>query len=381
MKRVLSLFLLLVIFSIGVVNANPIDNHGKLQVNGTNIVDKNGNKFQLRGVSSHGIAWFPEYVNKDAFIYMRDNWNINTVRLAMYSEPNAGYKPETVKLLKQGVDYAIEEGLYVIIDWHILNDNNPNIHKGEAIKFFKEVASLYKDYDNIIYEICNEPNGGTTWNDIKSYAMDVIKEIRNIDDDAIIVVGTPNWSQDVDVAANNPITGYNNIMYTLHFYAGTHKDWLRNKADVALNKGLPLFITEFGMINADGNGSIDYKEADKWMKYINDKNISFMIWALSNKNEGASLIRSDVKKTSGWSYDELAPHGKWFYDQMKNYSKEEVIQTTTTTTETTTTIVTTTKSKEEVKNNNTSIFSFVITIILVIALIAKIVSFKIKNMK
>ena len=135
------------------------------------------------------------------------------------------------------------------------------------------------------------------------------------------------------------------------------------------------------MINADGNGSIDYKEADKWMKYINDKNISFIIWALSNKNEGASLIRSDVKKTSGWSYDELAPHGKWFYDQMKNYNKEEVIQTTTTTTETTTTIVTTTKSNEEVKNNNTSILSFAITIILVIALIAKIVSFKIKNMK
>lgn len=347
-----TLIVLIILFSFVFINVKaeslrPVDIHGKLSVNGTDIVDKNNNKYQIKGVSTHGIAWFPQYVNQSTFEYMRDEWGINAIRLAMYSDPNAGYSKDTVNKLKQGVEYAKNAGLYVIIDWHILNDNNPNIYKKEAIEFFKDVSNLYKDYDNVIYEICNEPNGDVKWDrDIKPYAEEVIKEIRNIDNDAIIIVGTPTWSQDVDIASNNPIKGYNNIMYTLHFYAGTHKDNIRNKLKTARNNGLPIFVTEFGMINADGNGSINYDEASKWMNLLDEYNISYMVWALSNKNEGASLIRSDVNKTTGWSYNELAPHGKWFVDNMKRYPKEvveqkqesnttqQIVETTTTTTTT-----------------------------------------------
>ena len=240
-----------------VTKTTPVEKHGKLTLKGTDIVDKNGNKFQLKGVSTHGLQWFPQYVNKEAFVYMQDEWKINTVRLAMYSDPNVGYTENLHQIVDNGVKYATEAGLYVIIDWHILSDGNPNTNKDKSIKFFKEMANKYKDYNNIIYEICNEPNGDVQWErDIKPYAEEVIKEIRNIDNNAIIVVGTPTWSQDVDIVAKSPITGYENIMYALHFYAATHKEYLRQKSDIALKLGLPIFVTEFGICDASGNGTI-----------------------------------------------------------------------------------------------------------------------------
>ena len=310
-------------------NTTPVERHGQLSVKGTDIVDKNGEKFQLRGISTHGIAWFPQYVNQEAFNYMRDEWKINTIRLAMYSAPECGYNDNTRQLVKQGVEYAKNAGLYVIIDWHILSDNNPNTYKAQAIEFFKEMATLYKDDANVIYEICNEPNGDVQWErDIKPYAEEVIREIRNIDNDAIIVVGTPTWSQDVDVVAQSPITGYSNIMYTLHFYAATHKDYLRQKLNTALNSGLPIFVTEFGICDASGNGNLDESEADIWINTLNEKNISWVCWNLSNKNESSAILSSNTSKITGWTDDELSGEGKWLVRTLKeNAEKVEVVET------------------------------------------------------
>jgi aryl-phospho-beta-D-glucosidase BglC (GH1 family) len=298
-------------------DVTPVSLHGKLSVNGTNIVDKNGENFQLKGVSTHGIQWFPQYVNQEAFTYMRDEWGVNAIRLAMYSDTNAGYSTQLHELVSNGVEYAKNAGIYVIIDWHILSDGNPNTNKSSAIEFFKEMATKYKDYDNVLYEICNEPNGDVQWErDIKPYAQEVIKEIRNIDTDAIIIVGTPTWSQDVDVVAQSPITGYDNIMYTLHFYAATHKEYLRQKLTTALNSGLPVFVTEFGICDASGNGNVDIDEANKWIDFLNENNISWMCWNLSNKNESSALLKN-TDKTTNWTEDELSEEGIWLLDALK----------------------------------------------------------------
>lgn len=295
----------------------PLEEHGALSVNGTNIIDENGEKFQLKGVSTHGLQWYPQYVNKETFEYMRDNWKINAVRLAMYSDPNVGYNTNLHKIVENGVEYATDAGLYVIIDWHILSDGNPNTNKVAAINFFKEMAEKYKENNNVIYEICNEPNGDVQWErDIKPYAQDVIKEIREIDEDAIIVVGTPTWSQDVDVVAKSPINGYENIMYTLHFYAATHKDYLRQKLNTALNAGLPIFVTEFGICDASGNGAVDIEEGNKWIDYLNSNNISWMCWNLSNKNESSSILKN-TEKLSNWTKEELSEEGKWLLEALK----------------------------------------------------------------
>lgn len=296
----------------------PVSIHGALSVKETNIVDKNGQVVQLKGISTHGLQWFPQYVNKETFKFMRDEWGINVVRLAMYTDPNVGYTKELHKKVKEGINYATELGLYVIVDWHILSDGNPNTYKAEALEFFKEIANEYKDNENIIYEICNEPNGNVSWErEIKPYAQDVIKEIREIDKDAIIICGTPTWSQDVDIVAKSPIEGYDNIMYALHFYAATHTDWIRNKAKKAIDSGLPIFVSEFGICDASGNGGIDYNQSEQWMNFLNENNISWVMWNLSNKQETSAIILSNCNKVTEWTEDELSSAGKWLVEALK----------------------------------------------------------------
>lgn len=302
-------------------SGTPVDNHGKLTLKGTDIVDKNGDKYQLKGVSTHGIAWFPEYVNQEAFQSLRDDMGANLIRIAMYSGENNGYctggdQKQLKELVKTGVDAATNLGMYVIIDWHVLGDQNPQTYKEEAKAFFEEMSSLYKDYDNVIYEICNEPNGGTTWADVKSYAEEVIPIIRKNAKDALIIVGTPTWSQDVDIAAEDPVTGYDNIMYAVHFYAATHTDNIRNKVTTALSKGLPIFVSEFSICDASGNGAIDYDQAAKWFDLIDADNLSYAAWNLSNKAETSSLIDSSCTKTSSWTDDDYSETGKWLKKQM-----------------------------------------------------------------
>lgn len=294
---------------------------GKLHVEGTHLADEAGNIVQLRGISTHGIAWFPDYVNYGSFQTLRDEFGANVIRLAMYTGENGGYctggdKDSLKKLVENGVDYATDLDMYVIIDWHILSDNNPNTYKTEAIAFFDEMSKKYADNDHVIYEICNEPNGGTSWEEVKSYAEEVIPVIRRNHKDAVILVGTPTWSQDVDKAAANPIKE-ENIMYVLHFYAATHKDDLRNKMTEAIDGGLPVFISEFSICDASGNGGLDYDSANKWLDVINEYQIGYVGWNLSNKNESSAILKQSCNKTDGYTMDDLSDSGKWLVESFR----------------------------------------------------------------
>lgn len=296
---------------------------GRLHVKGTKLVDKKGHEVQLRGVSTHGLSWYPQYVNDKCFAQLHDKWGANVVRLAMYTEEYNGYcsgdaknRSDLKKLIKKGVRLAKKHKIYVIVDWHILSDGNPNSHKKEAKAFFREMSREFKGYNNVIYEICNEPNNGTSWKEIKSYARSVISTIRKNDKKAVIVVGTPTWSQDVDQAAADPIKG-DNIMYALHFYAATHKTDLRNKMTAAINKGLPVFVTEYGICDASGNGAIDKKEADRWIQTMDEYGVSYIAWNLSNKQESSSIIKSSCPKVSGFKKSELSDEGRWLYHLLR----------------------------------------------------------------
>lgn len=296
---------------------------GRLRVKGTKLVDKKGHEVQLRGVSTHGLSWYPQYVNDKCFAQLHDKWGANVVRLAMYTEEYNGYcsgdaknRSDLKKLIKKGVKLAKKHKMYVIVDWHILSDGNPNSHKKEAKAFFREMSREFKGYNNVIYEICNEPNNGTSWKEIKSYARSVISTIRKNDKKAVIVVGTPTWSQDVDQAAADPIKG-DNIMYALHFYAATHKADLRNKMTAAINKGLPVFVTEYGICDASGNGAIDEKEADRWVQTMDEYGVSYIAWNLSNKQESSSIIKSSCSKVSGFKKSDLSDEGKWLYSMLR----------------------------------------------------------------
>ena len=296
---------------------------GRLHVKGTKLVDKKGHEVQLRGVSTHGLSWYPQYVNDKCFAQLHDKWGANVVRLAMYTEEYNGYcsgdaknRSDLKKLIKKGVRLAKKHKMYVIVDWHILSDGNPNSHKKEAKAFFREMSREFKGYNNVIYEICNEPNNGTSWKEIKSYARSVISTIRKNDKKAVIVVGTPNWSQDVDQESAAPMKG-ENLMYALHFYAATHKADLRNKMTAAINKGLPVFVTEYGICDASGNGAIDKEEANRWVQTMDEYGVSYIAWNLSNKQESSSIIKSSCSKVSGFKKSDLSDEGKWLYSMLR----------------------------------------------------------------
>lgn len=299
----------------------PVGEHGRLRVEDGCLVDQEGEPYQMHGVSTHGLAWFPEYVSEETFRTFRNDWDADVMRLAMYSDENGGYsnggdQKKLKELIDKGVEYASRQGMYVIIDWHVLGEGDPNIHREDAIAFFDEVSEKYADYGNVIYEICNEPNGSVSWKDVKKYAEEVIPVIRDNDPYGIILVGTPQWSQLIGDAAADPISDYDNIMYTLHFYAATHKEDLRGNLEKALKDGLPVFVSECSICDASGNGGIDEKSAQAWVDLMDRYDVSFVAWAVSNKNETAALISSNCSKLSDWSDSELSDTGRWFKEQF-----------------------------------------------------------------
>lgn len=200
-----------------------VSENGALHVDGTQLMNENNEPVVLHGMSSHGLQWFGNFATENAVKATAD-YGANLFRCAMYTD-EGGYisNPSVKDTLINAVDSAIRQDMYVIIDWHILSDGNPMQHIDDAVDFFGEMSERYKDSNAVLYEICNEPNGNVTWNDnVKPYAETVIPVIRT-NTNAIILVGSPTWSQDLHEAAKNPINA-ENIMYTCHFYAGTHTD-------------------------------------------------------------------------------------------------------------------------------------------------------------
>ena len=302
--------------------ANPAtpSTAGALQVVGTQLSAEDGRAVQLRGVSTHGLSWYPEFVNQEFFDELRNDWNANVVRLAMYTGESGGYctdgDPEVLyDLVRNGAQYAAAADLYAIVDWHILFDNNPLQHADEAEDFFARISADLADNNNVLYEICNEPNGSTTWEDISAYADRIIPVIRENDPDAIIIVGTPTWSQEVDKAAATPLAA-DDLMYTLHFYAASHQQDLRDRLKSAVEGGLPVFVTEFGICDASGDGRIDYASADAWVNLMDELDVSYICWNLSNKDETSALFKTSCTKTSGFTKDDLSEEGVWMWDLL-----------------------------------------------------------------
>lgn len=300
-------------------SGTPVAENGQLRVNGVDLVNQHGQAIQLRGMSSHGLQWYGQYMNSSSIRWLRDDWKSNVVRAAMYTD-SGGYiaNPAIKNKVIETVDAAIQQGIYVIIDWHILKDNDPNQFKSQAISFFKEMAQRYGHLPNVIYEIANEPNGNVNWNQhIRPYAVDVVNAIRQIDSDNIIIVGTGTWSQDIHDAANSPLT-QSNIMYTLHFYAGTHGQYLRDRIDYARSKNAAIFLTEWGTSQASGDGGVYDAQTRTWINFLNQRKISWINWALSDKQETSAALAPGASTDGGWNDSMLSPSGRLVRELMRN---------------------------------------------------------------
>lgn len=291
---------------------NGVEEHGHLSVKGTQLVDQNRNPLMLRGVSSHGVTWYPEYMNYSALKTLKD-YGANVFRIAMYVEQNDGYleEPElNKKLLFLAIENSLAADLYTIVDWHVLRDKNPNDNIEKAMDVLTEVAQRYGDNPGIIYEICNEPNGNTTYDDIVRYAEQVIPIIRKYAPRSLILVGTPNFCTSLSEVIESPIE-YQNIMYTYHYYAGI-SDCKFAMGEIArgLEGDLPIFVSEWGVDSCDAKEQY-WKESSNFLDYLEKEKIGWINWSFSNKNEGYSMIKSDSNKLHSWNEEDITDSGRF----------------------------------------------------------------------
>ncbi len=295
-----------------------------LHVEGSQLTDENGDAVRLQGISTHGLGVYPEYVSEASFRSLRDDFGANVIRLALYTQLENGYcdgddarRAAQDDLIDQGVKACTDLGMYVIIDWHILSDGNPLTHADEAEDFFRRMSAEYADLPNVIYEICNEPNGSSWEQEIIPYAERIIPVIRENSPGSLILVGTDTWCQDVDEACADPLA-FENIMYCLHFYAGTHREDLRNKLISVLDQGAPVFISECSICDASGNGGVDYNSANAWKELIRERGLSYIEWNLSNKDETSAILKPSCTKLSGWTEEDLSETAVWYRDMMRD---------------------------------------------------------------
>lgn len=290
-------------------DARPVDTYGLLQAKGNRIVAKDGKPVSLQGMSLFWSQWIGKYYTPGTVKWLKDDWQCSIVRAAVAVEPD-GYlvKPDQELAKAQSVIYAaIKEGLYVIVDWHAHKAEN---HTAKAVEFFDKISKKYGKSKNVIYEIYNEPLKVSWEKVLKPYSETVIAAIRKNDPDNLIIVGTPTWSQDVDAVIPSPIKD-RNVAYTLHFYAGTHKQYLRDKAQKALDAGLPLFITEWGTVNANGDGAVDRASTEEWLAFARKNALSMCNWSVADKVEGAAVLKPGASGDGNWSSTQLTESGSY----------------------------------------------------------------------
>jgi endoglucanase len=312
------LILLVCIILPFLINAQPVKEHGHLKVQGVQLKDEKGNDLVLRGMSFGWHSLWPRFYNEGTVQWLYKDWKANVVRAALGVElgKNSYLKrPEWSKeKIRTVVDAAIKENIYVIIDWH-----SHNINLKEAKFFFVEMATIYGNNPHVIYEIFNEPDH-ESWQEVKAYSREIIDAIRKVDPDNVILVGSPHWDQDIHIVADDPLTGYDNIMYTLHFYAATHKDGLRKQADYALSKGIPLFISESAGMESTGNGPIDDTEWNKWITWAEKNKVSWITWSISDKNETCSVLLPNAGSSGNWKKKDLRGSGIKARDLLRKHN-------------------------------------------------------------
>lgn len=300
-------------------SGTPVAAYGDLAINGTDIVDSNGIPIQLRGMSFFWSQWIGKYYNADVVKWLAVDWEASVVRASMGVDESGGYiynrternKVETV------VEAAIDNGIYVIIDWH---SHHAEDYQDEAVEFFSQMAEKYGSYPNVIYEIYNEPLSVSWDNTIKPYAESVIDGIRLKDPDNIIIVGTSRWSQNVDDVIGNKIDG-ENIAYGFHFYASeySHLQNLPEKATSAIEAGVPLFVTEWGVSEASGNGNFNKTWTKEWIDFMDEHKLSWCNWSVADKAETSASLLPGANAHGEWKNSELSESGLYIRELLRGY--------------------------------------------------------------
>ncbi|KNE78977.1 cellulase [Streptomyces fradiae] len=303
--------------------ATPFQDHGRLQVCGTALCGEDGRPVQLRGMSSHGTQWFEHCLTGASLDVLARDWGADVLRVSTYVQED-GYETDPARftdLASRVIDQATERGMYVIVDWHMLDPGDPRVNKELAARFFTEITERHGHQDNVLYEIANEPNG-VSWQAIRSYAEDIIPVVRAGDPDAVVLVGTRAWSSlgvsegaDESEIAADPVDA-ENVMYTFHFYAASHREeYLRTLSRAAAE--LPLFVTEFGTQDYSGDGPDDFAMTQRYLDVMAEKNISWTNWNYSDDFRSGAVFRPGTCSEGRWADSgALKDAGVWIRDRI-----------------------------------------------------------------
>jgi endoglucanase len=288
----------------------PVLRHGQLAVQGAKLLDASGQPVTLRGKAFGWDNWWPQFYNASVVRWLRDDWCADVVRPAMGIEPDGAYlsnREASRQRITAVVDAAIAANVYVIIDWHA-----HDLHEAEAVEFFSDMAERYGKYPHVLYEIFNEPEKDETWPQVKHYAAAVMAAIRKHDPDNIVIVGSPEWDQRIDLVLADPIRDQKNVMYSVHFYAGTHGQWLRDRTQAAIDAGIPVFVTESSGAEASGQGANAYDEWQAWIDFMEKNGVSYLNYSVSDKaGETISVLKPGARDTGNWSDEELTESGQF----------------------------------------------------------------------
>lgn len=305
-----------------ITSSSAVSTYGQLSVSGKNLVDENGTPIQLRGMSLSWTNWWPQFYTADVVAWLKEDFKVNIVRAAMGIDEAGGYLDDKEKhknYVFTVIDAAIEEGIYVIVDWH---SHHAEDYEEDAKNFFTEVAQKYGDQPNIIYETYNEPLDTASWNDvIKPYHEAVIAEIRKYDDDNVIIAGSRSWSTRLDEVVDNRIDDVN-LMYTLHYYAASHKQELRDEAQEVIDANLPIFVTEYGVTEYTGDGFVDVVEANNWWAFLDANKISWCNWSIADKEESSAAVKPGASPNGAWPESMLTQSGLLVREEIRSKNPE-----------------------------------------------------------
>ncbi|MEN9335153.1 MAG: Endoglucanase precursor [Bacteroidota bacterium] len=310
------------LFLIGIVNtvfAQFVTKNGALHLKGTQLVNQNNEPIVLRGMSLGWHCFHPRFYNESVVKWLKEDWKCTVVRAALGVEPGDSayikHPQQGLQKIERVVEAAIKNDIYVIIDWH-----SHSINSKEAIAFFDHCSRKYGKYSNVIFELFNEPDE-ESWDDVKQYAEEIISVIRKNAPNNIILVGSPHWDQDIHIAADSPLKSNYNIMYTMHFYAGTHGKWLRDRVDYALSKGIPIFVSESAGMEATGDGPINTIEWQTFIDWMEQRKISWITWSVSDKNETCSVLNTSANSNGHWKSKDLKESGQAIRNYLRKFNK------------------------------------------------------------
>ncbi|WP_028193718.1 cellulase family glycosylhydrolase [Salinispora pacifica] len=305
--------------------STPVAANGQLRVCGEQLCNDNGKAIQLRGMSTHGLQWYANCATNASLDVLAHQWGADVLRISMYIQ-EGGYETDPrgfTDLVHEYIEMATARGLYAIVDWHMLTPGDPNYNLSRAQTFFAEIADRHRDKVNVLYEIANEPNG-VSWGAVKSYADQVIPVIRERDPEAVVLVGTPDWSSlgvsgsggGVDAITANPVAA-SNLMYVFHFYAASHRDLYYNTLAAAADQ-IPIFVTEFGTQQYTGDGPNDFTMSQRYLDLMASKKISWVNWNYSDDfRSGAVFTTGTCASGDFGGTGPLKPAGGWIRDRMR----------------------------------------------------------------